>query len=212
MDYKTFEKDKYIFVKNAVSKDMCSLLTNYTLMKQEHEPNLEDAMVANTHATYADHAMEALLVNLLPIVEAQTKLTLYPTYSFYRVYKPGDVLKRHKDRPSCEISVSLTLGYEYSSENKDYNWTLWAGDTEFKFFPGDMLIYRGLELSHWREPFNVKSGWQSQVFLHYVDANGPYSNLIHDTRPNLGYPVFTRDNVLLENASVLSNSLLNKNV
>ena len=212
MDQKNFEKDNYIFVKNAISKVMCNLLTNYTLMQQEHNPNVQDEMVANTHAKYGDHAMEALLVNLLPVVELYTNLTLYPTYSFYRVYKPGDILKKHVDRPSCEISVSLTLGYEYESENKNYNWTLWAGDTEFEFFPGDMLIYKGLELSHWRDPFNVKSGWQSQVFLHYVDANGPYSSLIHDTRPNLGYSEFTRDTVLLDNASTIRKSLLNKNV
>jgi hypothetical protein len=200
MDQKNFKKDKYIFVKNAISKDMCNLLSNYTLMNQMHEPPINDGMVANTHSKYGDHAMEALLINLLPVVEACTDLTLYPTYSYYRVYKPGDVLKSHIDVPSCEISISLTLGYEYESEDKDYSWTLWAGDTEFKFFPGDMLIYRGLELSHWREPFNIKSGWQSQVFLHYVDANGPYSNLKYDLRPNLGYPSESKNSNLISKA------------
>ena len=40
-----------------------------------------------------------------------TGLNLKPTYSYWRLYKTGDVLKRHKDRPSCEVSTTLCLGY-----------------------------------------------------------------------------------------------------
>jgi hypothetical protein len=41
--------------------------------------------------------------------------------------------------------------------------------------PGDCIIYRGCELEHWRDPFEVGEGsYQSQVFMHYIDINGPY--------------------------------------
>ena len=46
----------------------------------------------------------------LPIMEKKTGLKLHPTYSYARIYKAGDImLKRHKDRFSCEISTTLNL-------------------------------------------------------------------------------------------------------
>ena len=39
-----------------------------------------------------------------------TGLKLNPTYSYARIYKKGDVLHRHKDRFSCEISTTMNLG------------------------------------------------------------------------------------------------------
>ena len=54
--------------------------------------------------------MEALLETLLPRVEAESGMRLLPTYSYLRVYKRGDVLRRHTDRPACEMSVTLNLG------------------------------------------------------------------------------------------------------
>lgn len=216
MDQETFNTNKYIFVKDAIPKELCNVLTDYTLMKQLHEPNkstdISNTMMPDTHEKYGDHAMEALLINLLPTIEKYTELTLYPTYSFYRVYKPGDVLFKHADRPSCEISVSLTLGYEYDSEDENYVWGLWAGDTEFKMSQGDMLIYKGLEVPHWREPFNIKNGWQSQVFLHYVDADGLYADLINDARPNVGYPEWVKNPALISKAAKLQKALSNKDV
>ena len=43
-------------------------------------------------------------------MEKETKLKLISTYSYARIYKKGDVLKRHKDRFSCEISTTMFLG------------------------------------------------------------------------------------------------------
>ena len=50
---------------------------------------------------------------------------------------------------------------------------------------GDMLLYSGCDLEHWREPF--EGNVCSQVFLHYNHANGPFAktNLL-DGRPMLG--------------------------
>ena len=47
---------------------------------------------------------------LKPIVEKTTGLKVQPAYSFARLYKNGDVLPRHKDRFSCEISTTIYLG------------------------------------------------------------------------------------------------------
>src|SRR6476661_7896483 len=72
--------------------------------------NLNDSQVPGTPSAHADPLMDMLLERLRPTVEQATGLSLFPTYSYFRVYKRGDVLKRHRDRPSCEISMTLSLG------------------------------------------------------------------------------------------------------
>jgi len=55
--------------------------------------------------------------------------------------------------------------------------------------PGDMLIYSGCDLEHWREAFPGKDC--AQVFLHYNDAKKKTakSNKF-DGRPFLGLPAW----------------------
>jgi hypothetical protein len=133
--------------------------------------------------------MESLLIYALPIVKKNTGLQLFPTYSVYRTYGSGDKLDRHKDRPSCEISISLCLGYNYENSDPNYRWGLNVGNEEFFMEVGDMVIYRGLEVDHWREPLEGEQGtWQVQAFLHYVNAEGLYWPLKYDGKPYLGLP------------------------
>ena len=133
-------------------------------------------------------------------MKAKTNLDLIPTYSYTRLYRTGNILNRHKDRPSCEISTTLNLGGDSwpifidptGADNviKEYEGIIKPGapkGIKVDLKPGDMLIYSGCELEHWREPFQGKLC--GQVFLHYNHANGPFakSNL-YDKRPMLGIP------------------------
>ena len=53
--------------------------------------------------------------------------------------------------------------------------------------PGDLLMYYGKNLEHWREPF--KKDKCAQVFLHYNNLNGPLKNTnLFDRRLELGLP------------------------
>ena len=53
--------------------------------------------------------------------------------------------------------------------------------------PGDMLIYSGCDLEHWREEFKGKNC--GQVFLHYNKANSKKAEQNYlDKRPLLGTP------------------------
>ena len=53
--------------------------------------------------------------------------------------------------------------------------------------PGDMLVYSGCELEHWREKFKGKEC--VQVFLHYNNRKTPGSrDNMFDKRPHLGLP------------------------
>jgi hypothetical protein len=126
--------------------------------------------------------MDSLLEMLLPRIEGETGVRLYPTFSFFRVYKHGDVLRRHHDRQSCEISVTLNLGYAAAEP-----WPIWveaAGTAKsFSLQPGDALLYRGIEVPHWRDSFPGEHC--AQVFLHYVAQHGPYREWAFDKRPTL---------------------------
>ena len=114
-------------------------------------------------------------------------LKLYPAYTYARIYKKGDILKRHKDRFSCEISTTMNLGGD--------NWPIYlepSGEIGKKGIKinlkvGDMLIYKGCDLEHWREKFKKKEC--VQVFLHYNNSKTPKAkDNLFDKRPHLGLP------------------------
>ena len=210
-----FKKNKYIVIKEAVPKQIAEFVYNYFILKRQVARTLfdrryisdftnewgvwNDEQVPNTYSHYADVAMETLLLRTLPIMEKHTKLKLNPTYSYARIYKQGDVLKRHKDRFSCEISTTLNLGGDswpiYLEPKKNVGIpdgkkiTVSTNNKGVKIdlSPGDMLVYRGMELEHWREEFQGKDC--AQVFLHYNDQKSNDSDKnIFDKRPHLGLP------------------------
>ena len=182
---KEFSKKGYVLVKNAVSRDLVDFMTQYALFDEVQNFNPDQTQVIGAHAKYADPVMETLLLKLHKIIEDNTGLRVHPTYSFYRVYRPGDELVPHKDRPSCEISITVSLGYDY--KDSSYQWPIFVDGTACVLEPGDLVCYRGVDLEHWREKFTAPEGsWHVQAFLHYVDADGPYSDYIYDKRPSIG--------------------------
>ena len=140
--------------------------------------------VPNAHSKYADPAMETMLLDLHETMQENTGLQLFPTYSYYRVYRPGDELKPHKDRESCEISATLCFNYSY----ENYQWPIYINGNEIILSPGDMAIYKGCELSHWRHSLDHadSESWHVQGFFHYVNSNGPYSHFKNDGRDAIG--------------------------
>ncbi len=130
-----------------------------------------DAQIPNTPNYYDLPEMQKLQKQMLPVMEKMTGLKLFKTYSYMRIYKKGDILHIHTDRPACEVSMTLTLGFEGTK-----SWPIFLTDLEDDnhkviLEPGDGLLYLGCELLHWREKF--KGTRQSQVFLHYVNMDGP---------------------------------------
>jgi len=200
-----FKKNKYVVIKQAISKDLASFIANYFSMQKKvydtcrehryfspfeniighYESEIEQ--IPNTYSHYANIAMETLLLKCQPVMEKVTGLKLNPAYSYARIYKHGDVLKRHKDRFSCEISTTMNLG-----GNK---WDLYLEPSGQKgkkgikvnLEPGDMLVYKGCELEHWRNKFKGKEC--IQVFLHYNNpkTQGATDNMF-DKRRHLGLP------------------------
>ncbi len=185
---KDFKNKKYCVVSSGLSKETIALVTQYALFdeSQKYTPEGNDQQVPGAHSKYADPMMESLLLHLQPIIEKHTGLTLYPTYSYYRVYHPGDELKHHVDRPACEIS--LTISFEFDFKGTLSAWPIYIDGTPIALKPGEMAIYKGIELDHWREKLEAPEGsWHVQAFLHYVDVNGPHADQKWDMRPSIGY-------------------------
>lgn len=181
-----FKEQGYCIVKSAISNELRDFVTQYALFDEMQDFNPDSAQVPNAHAKYADPAMESLLVMLHPIMETNTGLKLFPTYSFYRVYRDGDKLDSHRDRPSCEISATLCFNYSYDKE--EFSWPIYMEGSKVALEPGDMVIYRGCDLNHWREPLVSpnKDDWHVQGFFHYVNAEGQFAEFKNDKRPSVG--------------------------
>ena len=210
----SFKKNKYQVLRNAISKDLAAFCYKYLQISAEADNwmlnngvthsgnklvgNFNDPQVPNSYAKYADRVMETLLVDTIKVMQKKTGLKLIPTYSYCRLYRTGNILKRHKDRPSCEISTTLNLGGDpwpilidptgsdnVIDEYKNIHKPGAPKGVEVNLKPGDMLIYSGCELEHWREPFKGKLC--GQVFLHYNHADGRFAKTnLYDKRPMLG--------------------------
>lgn len=183
-----FQKNGYTIVKSAIDIEKINFIKNYFIFTEIRHPNFTDTQVPNAYSKYADPMTENILITIKNIIEEKTHLSLFPTYSYYRIYRSGDVLLPHKDRESCEISATLCLGYSYN--DNEYQWPINIEKDSYHLFPGDLAIYRGIECAHWRNKFNPpnEKDFQIQTFLHYVDKNGPYAEWKNDKRIGIGYP------------------------
>lgn len=185
-----FKKNNYLILKNVISKELIEIVTQYALFDEIQDFTTEKmvfdfSQVENAHSKYADPLMETMLLKLHPIMEENTGLNLYPTYSFYRVYRNGDILKNHLDRDACEISCTLCFGTGHN--NLEYCWPIFMGGKEILLNPGDLAIYNGIEIEHWRNELVYKDPtWQVQGFFHYVNKNGLYKDWKYDKRERLG--------------------------
>lgn len=183
-----FKNDGYAHLKNALDKKSCEVLTNELKALVEKQKTIQDDQCPLSQAIHGSEIFDNLLEAMLPYFEQQSGLKLYPTYSYARLYnQQGEELKNHQDRSACEISASITLGFEGNV------WPIYMGDDENKTINvnkidmeiGDAVMYRGCDKWHWREPY-TEGKWQAQVFLHYVDANGPHAEWKYDKRESLG--------------------------
>jgi len=211
-----FSEKKYQVIEKAISYELANFAFNYLLLKRDAVKwmydnnyisiftpgfgNWNDQQIPNTYSCYSDMFMETLMMKVLPVMQQHTDMNLVPCYTYTRIYKKGDILKRHSDRPSCEISTTLHLGGDL--------WPIFLDPTGQKTVlnehkqiikpnapkgipvtleVGDMLVYSGCELEHWREPFEGEHC--AQVFLHYNNIDGPFGTQNKfDKRPLLGIP------------------------
>lgn len=163
---------------------------------EEVEDQVEGSCCRYNHPDYKE-----LHYEIKKKTEAVIGRKLYPTYYYDRFYFVGQDLPQHIDRPSCEISVSVTI----SSNLPDYGeypfysfYNSVSGIKRMTTEPGDGIIYKGCEVPHWREglPSKYKNKKLSQrinkllkipddtywhqAFFHYVLQDGERAEYAFD--------------------------------
>ena len=183
-----FKDNGYVHLKDFLPKHTCEELTTELKRLVAENKTVNDPQCPLSEAVHGAEAFDRLLEYLTPYFEKASGLRLFPTYSYARLYDTqGEELKVHRDRPACEISATLTLGFEGDV------WPIYMGDHEDKSLNvgridmavGDAVMYRGMDKYHWREPY-TEGKWQAQVFLHYVNQDGPHAEWKYDKRESLG--------------------------
>lgn len=219
-----FDKEGFVVINNFLQQETVILLYHHVkimaqrqaLIMERKDKNLDiitdnkmfgtfnDEQVTGAFSMYGDPVMDSLCDLSHKKISEITSTKLQPTYSYYRLYFEKQKLDRHKDRPSCEFSTTICLGYDVSNVDKnvypDYSWPIWVKmksgkEMPVKMNPGDMLVYKGCDLEHWREKF--KGVNHAQLFLHY-NRMKPEGISHFDGRPGLGMPGYFKNyNVLI---------------
>jgi hypothetical protein len=212
-----FKQNKWVKINNFINQETAAILYHHVQMNakrlvfyeelygediEEKHGTFKDFQAVGDFSRYGDPIFDVLLELSIPKLKELTGLDLYPNHSYHRLYTSGAILKRHVDNPACEISVTVCLGYNVSNIDSnvypDYNWPIYVKDhtnkeIPIRLNPGDMLIYHGEDLEHWREAFLGLN--QAQLFMHYNELGGKYDDSIrYDSRPMLGLPPSFRAN------------------
>lgn len=191
------ENNKYVVIRNFMTEELKSICENYYKTKffvtrewyicAGKLTGDKDVVQPFSKAKYSDTLSESILVHFLKDVSEITGKKLAPSYSYTRYYENGQFLVKHKDRPSCEYSITLPVIASSDTES----WKIYVAKDEedegtaIELNVGDLLIYKGCEAVHWRNEF--KGDFQVQLHLHYVDTENPESiPYINDGRKCLG--------------------------
>lgn len=177
-----FDKNGYVVLSGALSKKECDSLVAYMFDLYNKGSLTKDEQCPLSDSVYGDPIFDDLLVKFAAPLGKQLGINLLPTYTYCRIYRTGEILKKHKDRPACEISATMTLGL-----NAKNVWVIYFDEEReipINLEIGEMAVYKGCDILHWRPAF--KGEWQVQVFFHYVNADGPHANHAKDGRVNYG--------------------------
>ncbi len=174
---------KALHVKGLVPVEFCHFFT-HVLMRQADIAPRGDSQIPNAKAILDhEYMFETLHERLWPVMEQIVGEALIPTYAYARLYSNGDVLERHRDRPACEVSITIQLGRSHH-----YSWPIFMGDQRFDLAEVDGVVYSGCDVEHWRDVCAGPDGYYSgQVFLHFVRKNGPHVDQVGDKRDVFSY-------------------------
>lgn len=167
----SFKEDGYLVIKNLIEPDEVTRLYEYTLSR-EYLGNQDDGQVPGSASFYEDEEVVKLQNKILPLIEAHINIPLQAVYCYHRVYRKGAILRTHKDSVRNEISATINIG------QMGPPWDLWFLDynenpQKVVLTPGDALIYRGMELAHWRGKLE-QSDKVSQFMFGFIDKKGSH--------------------------------------
>tara|TARA_R100000963_G_C4621633_1_gene88963 strand:- start:187 stop:804 length:618 start_codon:yes stop_codon:yes gene_type:complete len=196
---KKFKKNKYAVIRSVLNEQAADIIRQTFYIKAQvlrtHRERRhispynndfgilgDDQCTPETFCCYGDPLSDSLLTFVKPFLEKEYGGPLIETYSYMRIYLKGTVLEKHTDRLSCEVSATLCV--------EDNSWPIFLETETGKkvkvdLHKGDILIYKGCDLNHWRDasPFDT----YAQIFLHFNSAKTKTRK--YDGRPHLGLPV-----------------------
>jgi hypothetical protein len=170
---KDFENNGYVLIRGVIDNNLLLYMEKQIKLIENimcFEKNIDktnyafgDTQCKTSFSYYSSLTTETLLELYKEKIEKITNRLLFPTYSYLRIYYKNSILNKHVDRPSCEYSATICI------KNDKQPWGIWfetKDNIEKQIFlnPGDMIIYKGLELPHWRNKYENEE--QIQVFLH----------------------------------------------
>jgi hypothetical protein len=173
------EQNNFLFVPNFISVEHAQALNQKFYKLEASGQYIKDDQAPNSPAIYNFKPFLELLCQKTNEVTNLIEEQVLPTYTYARMYKNGEVLERHRDRPACEISLTLNIG-------GDAMWGIGiqkpsGEEVSLDLKQGDAMLYLGCIADHWRDtPFSGQD--YSQVFLHYVRSNGPCAWAYFDRR------------------------------
>ena len=172
------KQNNYIYIPNFISPEEAGYLANQLLNYSKMPGNLmeKDPQAPNSLSIYNYLSFVKLLIQKIPKVSKILEEDVLPTYTYSRIYTHKEILARHRDRPACEISLTLNL-------KKDKDWAIWfqkPDNTEIslELNPGDAVMYLGEIADHWRNEYEGNE--HVQLFMHYVKTNGSKSWAVFD--------------------------------
>ena len=172
------KQNNYLFVENFIDVEKANTLYKQFKSDINNYPShfTKDIQCPNSFAVYNYKPFLEILANKTSYISELIGEPVLPTYSYARLYQKGEVLKKHTDRPSCEISISLNL---YKDKDWDIFFTKPNGEkTSLNIGVGQAALYLGVESEHWRDAFEGNE--YAQVFLHYVRSNGQHWENVFD--------------------------------
>jgi len=162
----------YKLIKNFFTKEEVKLFQIYCYRQLDLNKDYKIDEQSFSPSFNIDPLTHALLELKTPLVEKESGLNLFPSYTYWRYYIFGAHLAKHTDRPACEVSVTVCV--------KKYDkWPLVIEGDSYELEEGDGLLYAGCVHEHWR-PGIYKGEGLAQIFFHYVDKNGPFTHHAYD--------------------------------
>ena len=171
-------ENNYLIINNFIDSARASEFNTLFI----HDVNIQsynDIQCPKSKAIYNYRWFVELLVEKAFLLSEILEEPILPTYTYARLYKYQEELKKHTDRESCEISVTLHLGSD------GVPWPIYFtkpnGEVAYvDLKPGQAVLYLGMASEHWRE---IYTGNQyTQVFLHYVRGRGKYWEWVFDNK------------------------------
>ena len=168
-----FKAEKFVVLKKFTPEDVCKAYSNELFLAKANSLTVRDKMCPLSDSIYKADFFEELQGSLIGPLEHITGKKLKPSFNYARIYNTGEVLEKHIDRPACEYSISMTLGHAKNSAIWPIFVTTEDGPEKLVLDIGSLILYKGVELEHYREKYVGE--WQTQVFMHFVDVDGPYA-------------------------------------